>query len=489
VAHGLAKTVLKTHSDKADVVAVWLSCFLDDASSRLWEAHRAGKSTSMRGYFDSPEEARAYSDLLRDLLNSFVGKEKTYSPCVFPWHEVKVSKSDFARHICTIAALTGDDAMIDGACPLITEVDANSRRTAFTILLRRHSTPTQRRAVLEALADRETYTRADAYAYAKGMTLTSAEYAIVEGHLRFKTADIRKNCMELLMKQTDPALTETLTRLLDAPKEESRFAALDMLSTLQKDTARKGIFDALLPKLTERSQSTGLSSKEKTFLDTLLPKSASEQTAKEAVLFTAADRYYPTEFDEEYIAKCAKAFGDYFPDSKLPALLTEKSGIKSALQKLKEAVTPAVACKSSIRAAMDLMSLSRFIDAHKNDEFILANGETALLGSFRFLFNTRDGGLPLPHLWDGWIKDNGITHGRLLRMITLFHAYRSSTPFFERTVDTVRNRPNSFAERKRIREKTIRPESIMGTNHMAPPSVSDPRKKKLSTVLRKRTFG
>ncbi|MBQ4113416.1 MAG: hypothetical protein IJD38_11520, partial [Clostridia bacterium] len=79
VAHRLAKTVLKTHGDKADVVAVWLSCFLDDASSRLWEAHRAGKSTSMRGYFDSTEEARAYSDLLSALLNSFVGKEKIYS--------------------------------------------------------------------------------------------------------------------------------------------------------------------------------------------------------------------------------------------------------------------------------------------------------------------------------------------------------------------------------------------------------------------------
>ena len=438
MAHGMAKTVLKTHGAKADVVAVWLSCFLDDASSRLWEAHRAGKSTSMRGYFDSPEEAREYSDLLRALLNSFVGKEKIYSPCVFPWHEVKVSKSDFARHICTVAALTGDDAMIDGACPLITEVDANSRRTSFTILLRRHSTPTQRRTVLEALADRETYTRADAYKYAKGMTLTPAEYAIVEGHLRFKTADIRKNCMELLMKQTAPALTETLTRLLDAPKEESRFAALDMLSTLQKDTARKGIFDALLPRLTERSQSTGLSSKEKTFLDTLLPQTASEKSDRETVLFTAADRYYPTEFDEEYIAKCAKAFGDYFPDSKLPALLTEKSGIKSALQKLKEAVTPAVACKSSIQAAMDLMSLSRFIDAHKNDEYTGYNGETALLGTQHFLFKDKDGNIPLAHLWAGWGKDNGITHGRLLRMLILYHAYRSSTSFTEQTEGIIR---------------------------------------------------
>lgn len=438
VANRLAKTVLKTHDDKSDVVAVWLPCFLDDASSRLWEAHRFGKSSSMRGYFDSLEEAQEYSALLSALLNSFAGKEKTYSPCVFPWHEVKVSKSDFARHICTIAALTGDDDMIDGACPLIPEVDANSRRTTFTILLRRHSTPTQRRTVLEALADRETYTRADAYNYAKGMTLTHEEYAIVEGHLRFKTADIRKNCMDLLMKQKDPALTETLTRLLGAPKEESRFAALDMLSTLQKDTARKGIFHALLPRLTERSQASGLSSKEKTFLDTLLPKTASEQSVQETILFTAADRYYPTEFDEEYIAKCAKAFGDYFPDSKLPALLTEKGGIKSALQKLKDAVTPAVACKSSIQAAVDLMSLSRFIDAHKNDEFTNYNGETSLLGNQRFLFKDKDGKLPLAHLWEGWIKDNGITHGRLLRMITLLHAYRSSTPFFERTVDTVR---------------------------------------------------
>ncbi len=439
VANRLAKAVLKAHRDKPDVVAVWLPCFLDRATGRMWDAYRYGHTASMEGFFDAREEAEEYSALLWSLFNGFVGKEKTYSPCVFPWHEVTVRKCDLARIICTIAALTEDDILIDEACPLITEVDSDRRRTVFTVMLRRHRTPTQRRTVLEALADRETYTRADAYTLAKDMTITPDEYRIVEGHLRFKGADIRKNCTELLLKRDDAALTDTLTRLLDASKEESRFAALDMLSTLQKNKVRKGIFDALLPRLTEMSANSSLSSKEKTFLETLLPKTADTANAAETTAFvTAADRYYPKEFDESYIAKCVGAFGDYFPDSKLPALLTEKGSIKSALKKLKDAVTPAVACKTSIQAAMDLMSLSRLIDAHKNDEFVSYNGETVLLGTHRFLFKDKDGGLPLTHLWDNWIKENGITHARLLRMLILFHAYRSSTPFFEKTVDTIR---------------------------------------------------
>lgn len=437
VAHSLAKTVLKTHSDKSDVVAVWLPAFLDQASGRLWDAHRFGKAVSMEGFFDSMAEAEAYSALLWSLFKGFSGKEKVYAPCVFPWHEVKVSRSDFARHICTIAALTDDDGMKDAACALITEVESDRRHTTFSLLLRRHGTPTQRKMVLEALADRETYTRADAYGMAKGMTLTPEEYAIVEGHLRFKTADIRKHCTELILGQDDTALTATLTRLLNAPKEDSRFAALDMLSTLQKDTARKGIFDALLPMLTEMSERPNLSSKEKTFLDTLLPK-ASEDTAADPLLATAADRYYPNEFDEEYITKCAKAFGDYFPDSKLPSLLTDKGGIRSTLKKLKEAVTPAVACKASVQAAMDLMSLSRLIDAHKNDEYVASSGEVALLGTIRFVLCDRDGKIPFASLWHDWIKDQGITHGRLLRMLILFHAYRISTQFTEQTSATVR---------------------------------------------------
>ena len=436
VAHSLAKTVLKVHGEKDDVVAVWQPSFLYGASTRLWEAHRFGKTASMEGFFTSAEEAGEYSALLWSQFRAFKGKEKTFAPCVFPWHEVKVKKAEFARHICTIATLTGDDAMIDEACPLIPEVEADHRSNAFTLLLRRHRTPTQRKTVLEALADRETYTRAQAYKYATGMTLTPDEYAAVERHLRFKTADIRQYCTDLLLHQGDTALTETLNRLLDAPKEESRFAALDMLSILQKDEERKDIYKALLPKLTERSRSAELSSKEKTFLDTLLPPSAAGQSPRETVLFTAADRYYPTDFDEGYIAKCAGAFGDYFPDSKLPALLTEKSGIKSTLKKLKDAVTPAVACKSSIQAAVDLMSLSRFIDAHKNDEFISYSGEVALLGTHRFLF--KDGNLPLAHLWDSWIKERGITHGRLLRMLILFYAYRSSSPLADQTAEIIR---------------------------------------------------
>ena len=438
VMNRLAKAVLQSHGGMDDVVAVWMPCFLEGARSSLWDAFRAKRSV-LNTWFTSQAEAEEFFARMWSMLDNFEGKKNTYSPCVFPWHEVTIQKSDFAEHICTIAALTGDDELIDAACSLIKETDSMSRRTVFAVLLRHHKTPTQRKAIMEALADRETYTREEAFRLANGLKLTAAEYRIAEEHLRFKTADIRKNCTALLLKQTDGELTETLTRLLGHAKEEPRFAALDMLATLQKDQTRRGIFEAMRPRLTEMSRLSSLSSKEQTFLETLLPRVSPKEQSEDASVCTPADRYYPTEFDEAYTIRCAKVFGDYFPDSKLPALLTEKGGIKSVLQKLKDSVTPAVAGKSAIVAAMDLLSLTRLIDAHKNDEYVSYSGQPVLLGQDMFfgLSAMRDR-LPLPHLWDGWVKENGITHARLMRMLVLYYAYRESTPFADQTFDTIR---------------------------------------------------
>ena len=436
-ANRLAKTAFSKYAAEGDTVAVWMPCFLDGASGALWNAFRHQRSVDYRLWFSSAAELREFSELAWSLYRGFSGKTKTYSPCVFPWYEVTISKAELADRICLLAAMSGEEDLIDAACPLVKEMDPNRRNTLFSVMLRTQKTPTQRRTVLEAIADRESYTRNAAAKLADGMNFTPDEYRTIEAYLRFKTPDIRKTVTSLLLKQSDSALQEAILRLLASPKEDVRFGALDMLAGLKEHTKRRSVFDAILPALIRRSQTEGIPSKEKTLLDTLVPGESLSQEG-ETPLCTYDDRYYPTEFDASYTETCAKAFADYFPDSKLPDLIREKSESAGFFSKLKGAMMGNTACKSAIQAALDLATLVKLIDLHKNDPYEDECGETALFGEFRYRLNAKGGGMPLPEVWNEWIHRAGITHSRLVRMMVLYYAYEKNTPFTENAAVYIR---------------------------------------------------
>lgn len=439
ISNQIAKIVLKQHYDKDQVLAVWLPCFMPTRSSALWNAVRYDKDIKYKTWFDSKAEIHDHYLLIKKLFAAFSGKTKTFSPCVFPWYEATIKKSDFAEILCTLAALSGDNEKIDEACELIKECNSDQRQFYFSALLRNSKTPIQRKTVLEGLVDRETYTRKAAYDIVSKITLSADEYRSIEDYLRFKGADIRKYVIEFLLKQNDGELTACIERLLGSNKEEVRLGGLDMLLQLKKDANRSKITESFASVLSERAKADNLPSKEKILLESLVP--AEEKTKTEEVaLFAAEDKYLPSEFDAEYIELCAKTFAEYFPESKLPELIRGKKGGFNLFGKIKSALTNNVACKSSIVAAMDLMSLSKFIESHKTDSFTCSNGEAMLIGNIQYShqFVDKDGKLPLWELWQEWIKTNNVTNKRLVGALVLYRAYKQKTRYSEACVDSIR---------------------------------------------------
>ena len=439
ISNQIAKIVLKQHYDKDQVLAVWLPCFMPTRASALWNAVRYDKDIKYKTWFDSKAEIHEHYLLIKKLFAAFSGKTKTFSPCVFPWYEATIKKSDFAEILCTLAVLSGDNEKIDEACELIKECNSDQRQFYFSVLLRNPKTPIQRKTVLEGLVDRETYTRKAAYDIVSKITLSADEYRSIEDYLRFKGADIRKYVIEFLLKQNDGELTACIERLLGSNKEEVRLGGLDMLLQLKKDANRSKITESFASVLSERAKADNLPSKEKILLESLVP--AEEKTKTEEVaLFAAEDKYLPSEFDAEYIELCAKTFAGYFPESKLPDLIRGKKGGFNLFGKIKSALTNNVACKSSIVAAMDLMSLSKFIESHKTDSFTCSNGEAMLIGNIQYShqFVDKDGKLPLWDLWQEWIKTNNVTNKRLVSALVLYRAYKQKTRYSEACVDSIR---------------------------------------------------
>lgn len=440
ISNKIAKKVLTLHHDKDDILAVWLPCFMPTRVSALWNAAKNDQSPEYNTWFNSKAEIDEHYHLIKKLYSAFSGKSKIFSPCVFPWYAAKIEKSDLAELICTLAALSGENEKLDEACGLIKECNSDQRHLYFSVLLRNPETHIQRMTALEGLADRETYTRKSAYGIVSKLKLSADEYRSIEEYLRFKGADIRKYVIEFLLKQSDPELTSCISRLLESNKEEVRLGGLDMLLQLKKDAKRSKIADSFTSILSKRAKTDDLASKEKILLNALVPTEAETKT-DEISLFAAEDKYLPYEFDSKYTELCAKTFAEYFPESKLPDLIRGKKGSFNLFGKIRSAMTNNVACKTSTVAAMDLMSLSKFIETHKTDSFTCSNGEEMLIGNIQFphQFIDKDGRLPLWQLWQEWINTNGITNKRLVGAAVLYHAYKRKTRFSETCVDSIRS--------------------------------------------------
>jgi len=440
MSHRIAKFVLKQYADNDEILAVWLPCFIPTRVSALQNAVKKNRAMEANLWFDSKDEIHEQYQLFQALYTTFSGKTKTFSPCIFPWYEAKIAKSGLAEILCVLAALSGDNQKLEEVCSLIKECTPEHRSTYFSVLLCNPQTPLQRKTALEGLADKEMYTRKAAYERVSKWNLSAEEYRALEDYLRFKGSDIRKYVMELLLKQNDAELTACISRLLESSKEEVRLGGLDMLLQLKKDAKRSKITDSFTSVLTERAKADNLPSKEKLLLGTLVPSDA-ETKAENIALFSAEDKYLPTEFDAEYIELCAKTFSEYFPESKLPELIRGKKGGVNLFGKIKSALTDNVACKSAIVAAGDLMSLSKLIDEHRSDSFVNSRGETVLLGNVSPhtpRLKDKDGQFAFTELWDEWRRTNGITNERLIRALTLYQAYRKKTLYSEACAESVR---------------------------------------------------
>ncbi|MBQ3489404.1 MAG: DUF4132 domain-containing protein [Clostridia bacterium] len=428
LAHRIAKKSLKKFSGDAEALAVWLPSYVSgrrglvfNYSNQTYCSDEELKNI-LHLLFETQEELDEAFLLIQGLSEKYSEKKKVFSPCIFPWYEAKLTKSDLAEIFCTLALLSNEGSKLDAACAKIKECDPWERSLYFDILLHNPKTDVQRKTVLEGLADKESSTRSAAFKIADTLQLTPEEYRHIETYLRFKNAGIRQNVLSILMKQDDTALHFSVSRLLKSEKEEMRLGGLDLLTQISKDSKRKISTEKFAEALAEMKQNPKISEKEKILLSVLCPEQI--PSGKNAVLFTEADYYLPTEFDVDYLAQCAKTFACYFPDSKLPNLIFLKKTIPE-----KKSQKVSVFAKE---ASEDLLSLVSFIDEHKEESFVDWTGETNLLGicNSNRLFD-KDRKLPLMDLWNEWLSNRKMTDERLLRAVIFLLAYHDTADFIK----------------------------------------------------------
>ncbi len=449
--HKMATRIIPEYIDDAEMMAVYLPCFMSDVYSNISclfpysykikpddEVYKKKQYCELSKYFDDVETAEKYYKLLKVLYDSFKGKEVVYFPCIFPWHAAKLKRSDIIIRMAYISSSLRSDEKIDEICDILSNSDPDQRSYIVRLLLIQPQTELQRKTLISAMCDKSESTRKQAYCIVYNEELTGDDYACIEGMLKYKAADARANLISLLYRQSDDELYDSLSRLISDKKEEKRTAALDIVMQLSSDEKRKSLFGRCMEIVKNISAPT---TKEQILIDNILGSAGSETTQEEK-LFDECDVYAPTVPKNDFTQECIDLFMEYFPDSEIGSVLCPVK-YRSVIKSIKKAVSDMSGeCSSFKQAKSDFFALSKFIKEHEKDEFVGNDGEITIVGCSYADFNERKNdirwNLPLYSLWKEWYEKNINSPQRLLRMYMIAIAYQETSIYTQSTEPFVR---------------------------------------------------
>ncbi|MBQ6961873.1 MAG: DUF4132 domain-containing protein [Clostridia bacterium] len=419
--HLLAKEALEKWPEDQEILAVYLPGFLSNVTRKPFiDANLQGRERSLSPHFADAAEARRFYDILKTQYTALKGKEKTFSPCVFPWWGAALRKSDLASMLCELAVMTGEPDLMDDALTVLPQVESHFRNGMLENLLTPLKRPAQRTALLEALADKSPDTRKKAFDIADKASPADLDFSVIENHLRLKAADARVNCEKLLMRQEDERLLNTVRRLLSDPQEQKRAAAYDLALLIAGDEARKRLKPACAELLQNREPDD---TRGKILWNSAVQALAPEEKPQFSpdALFSEADVFEPDlsffDTDETY----QDAFMKLFPDSQISK---SKTGIGDRLKGL---LAGKQNCPSRVQARADFQDLDALIEAHKEDPlgedpFRIEKDQLLGYGHLRAFWFYQV--FPGAAVWEEWYASLGSPE-RLARVILLLYAESS----------------------------------------------------------------
>ncbi len=397
----IAKKILLTRTDEHDLSALMVGyCISSDGFS--WKSFLdENKEKTLKVFFKDRDECEQVYYKLKELLDSMTQKEEEFSPIVFPWLSVKLTRNELIQQLAMTASLLDENDKIEEISPLIKDMTCGpyggSKWWYLEAVLHDPKNEVQFDTLVSYCADKESYTSEHVFELVGTMTdrLKPKHFEFFETMLRYKKAEVRANVIKMLILQDDDALFESVSRLIADKKEEKRSGALDIIIQLSKDDSRKELFSRCVPLIDTIAKPT---SKEQILIDNIRSSinSSNEPELPNYGLFTDDTSYTP-EWDKDYVAECRKAFLEYFPNSEISG--KKPKNIKNDfIDKLKK--------------------LADLIEEHKTDEYSGYGGEVSVLGSASSIYRWYDHarGPIFTELWDEFCEKENITPQLAVRM-------------------------------------------------------------------------
>lgn len=272
----------KWRNDHA-VMAGTLPLYLNRGSFYVSWYGKPSEVPPLSQFFNSREEAIKDFDMLVELIQTVKSKE-VFSPYVFPWLSMELSRSEIAIRICKIALLLGDEYYLEHALDYIDCMEPYTRAGYLKYLLVNPRTRKQIEYAVNAMTDRGSEARDAACEIVtslhKSHRLEQKDYQTLESHLRLKAAGMRVAIISILSSLPLDEAVASVERLLSDKTADRRLAGLDIIKNWLDKGENLEIANSLLPLVESISRPT---SKEKVLIDNILAtKVTGDQTYNES---------------------------------------------------------------------------------------------------------------------------------------------------------------------------------------------------------------
>ncbi|MBD5502114.1 MAG: DUF4132 domain-containing protein [Lachnospiraceae bacterium] len=389
-ASAVAKKMLETHADDYEFAAAFMPTYMQGFSSLINKAVRMKQEKGVYGVIRvdqlhmSRDEAYRHFELLMKLYCSMPKKKLDFSPCIFPWYGVTLTKGALVIRMAVLAYALNDESLTDRICCELSNIGESSdgryyssRHQYVELLLHDPTTEKQRETLIDYVADRETMTQKSALVIVEGLELKEQEYRKMESFLRFKDGNIRKNVLSLLNKQEKGQILESAHRLLMEKSEEMHLGGLDLLRSVKKEDD-EGVWEKRILELLQEIETP---------------------TPKEKILIEEIEGSGSA---DEIVQK--EGFGLYDVSVRME-IPKEKANLKEVQEFF-----------SLSKKELDriIEALNDFLDAHGMMEYRDLRGNERLLCNGLYQIKQQDGKIPVhacypfPELWqefyDKWIK-------------------------------------------------------------------------------------
>lgn len=206
---------------------------LDKYGEQLYKSYSKNKNQVGLGLFNN----------LENLLNKMKAKKMVFNELVFPWVNIELTETEILNKMFYSVYFDYNNEIIDRLLEYKNKMDPELRRVLVAHFLKNSKNEKHKEEILFMCGDKSSDVRKIAFDIAMSLDLTKHEYLKIENLLTYKSGDLRKNCIRILLKQDSINLYSTIERLLLSNDENLRLASIDLISAIEHEGKHQSILN------------------------------------------------------------------------------------------------------------------------------------------------------------------------------------------------------------------------------------------------------
>lgn len=222
----IAKKVIYQYPDDLEIFACYLDSFMKTGTSyEIYNKIDTGQF-KLTDFFEDENEAKEFFGILEKFLKEMKKARKDFSPCIFPWYAVSLHKVEIADKMAIIALFLKGE-YVEKVFEYSKIFSYYVKEDVFKVVSQKLENENYEKYAIAGLKDVGITDKA--FETVQKYNLVPKYRKEIEGMLKLKTSNVRKNLISLLYMQEKADFYETVENLITTKDVNKRLAAFDLL--------------------------------------------------------------------------------------------------------------------------------------------------------------------------------------------------------------------------------------------------------------------